>query len=389
MKEANDRVSSTIPVLRPLLPNAAAIAPYISRIDASRIYSNFGPLTREFESRLAGLLSVPSGAVLSASCGTTALIAAILAVARHDGGKRQLALMPSYSFVATAIAAERCGLHPYFVDVDRDTWALDPMELLGCPALGRAAIVIAVAPFGRPLRQSEWLEFQDRTRIPVVFDAAAAFGTVGRSPEGQLGSIPCVFSFHATKSFGVGEGGCIVCDGPEQACKMLPMTNFGFDGARDSLVASVNGKMSEYVAAVGLAALDGWARKLRSIERAAALYRARFTDVGLVDLFFGWPDVDGSYALLRCPDAAASDALTRAFEEANIEYRRWYGEGIHGHTHFAGAERGDLRNTEAIGRNLIGIPMAPDLSEDSILRVVGVAASAIGNGRSMKRAGAA
>jgi len=138
-----------------------------------------------------------------------------------------------------------------------------------------------------------------------------------------------------------------------------------------------------------LAALDGWAEKLRSIERTAALYRARFTDAGMAGRFFGWPEVDGNYALLLCPDADSSDALTGAFDEADIEYRRWYGEGVHRHAHFAGAERGDLSVTEAIGRNLIGIPSAPDLSEESIVRVVEVAVSAVGNSRLKKRAGAA
>jgi len=389
MKEPNSRSPRPIPVLRPSLPDAAAIAPYLSRIDASRIYSNFGPLTREFESRLAERLSVPSGAVLSVSSGTTGLIAAILANANYDGGKRKLALIPSYSFVATAIAAERCGLQPYFVDVDPESWALDAVALLGCPALGRAAIVVAVAPYGRPLRQSEWIDFQGRTGIPVIFDSAAAFATVCRGPGDFLGPIPSVFSFHATKSFGVGEGGCIACDEPEPTRAMLPMASFGFDGSRESVVASVNGKMSEYVAAVGLAALDGWAEKLRSIERTAALYRARFTDAGMAGRFFGWPEVDGNYALLLCPDADSSDALTGAFDEADIEYRRWYGEGVHRHAHFAGAERGDLSVTEAIGRNLIGIPSAPDLSEESIVRVVEVAVSAVGNSRLKKRAGAA
>ena len=67
-----------------------------------------------------------------------------------------------------------------------------------------------------------------------------------------------------------------------------------------------------------------------------------------------------------------------AFDSGGIEYRLWYGEGVHRQTHFAGAEHEELSVTEAICGNLIGIPVAPDLSEDSILRVVRAAASVSG-----------
>ena len=138
--------------------------------------------------------------------------------------------------------------------------------------------------------------------------------------------------------------------------------NFGFDGARDSLMPSINGKMNEYSAAVGLAALDEWETKLRDIDRIASHYRARFAGVELAERFSAWPHVDGSYALYRAADHAERDALMRAFDDDDIQYRLWYGEGCHKQTHFAAAEREDLPVTEAIGANLLGIPMAPDFS---------------------------
>jgi dTDP-4-amino-4,6-dideoxygalactose transaminase len=369
----------TIPVLRPLLPDAKAIAPYLERIDASRIYSNFGPLADEFQGRIAQRLSVEPEFALATSCGTSGLIAAILALAPLGDERRRLAVMPSFTFAATPVAAERCGLRPYFADIDPVSWALDPERLLQCPVLDRTAVVIPVAPFGRPLPQSDWLAFEESTGIPVVFDSAAAFAVTELDPASHIGRIPCVFSFQATKSFGIGEGGGVVCADPERMRKMRTAVNFGFYGARDSLMPSLNGKMNEYSAAVALAALDQWAAKLAAIGRTTSLYRARFAEAGLAERFLSWPDIDGSYALLRAADNNERDALMGAFDNGGVEYRLWYGEGVHRQTHFAGAEREELPVTDAISGNLVGIPTAPDLSDDSILRVVRAAASV--NGR--------
>src|SRR5438445_9304826 len=111
--------------MRPLLPSAERLRPYLERIDASRIYSNFGPLVLELESRLAQRLSLPAGGVTSAANGTAALSAAILATAGRATVARPLALMPSFTFVATAVAAEQCGFRPYLLDIDPENLLLD------------------------------------------------------------------------------------------------------------------------------------------------------------------------------------------------------------------------------------------------------------------------
>lgn len=127
-----------------------------------------------------------------------------------------------------------------------------------------------------------------------------------------------------------------------------------------------------------MAALDEWETKLRAIDRIASLYRARFVGAELAERFLAWPHIDGGYALYRAADHAERDALMRAFDEDDIEYRLWYGEGCHKQTHFAAAEREDLPVTEAIGANLLGIPMAPDFTEESILRIVRAVTTVVG-----------
>src|SRR6185369_6395553 len=97
-----------IPVLRPQLPSADAMLPYLRRIEGARIYSNWGPLVQELEQRLARHFALPEGSVATASCGTAALVGATLAVAGRASDRKPLAIIPAYTFVATAAAIEQC-----------------------------------------------------------------------------------------------------------------------------------------------------------------------------------------------------------------------------------------------------------------------------------------
>ena len=255
---AGDQVEPTIPVLRPRLPSAEQLLPYLRRIDATRVYTSWGPLALELEERLCRRFSLPLGGVVSAGSGTSALTAAILTVAGRATGGRRLAIVPALTFVATAAAAESCGYTLRIADVDPATWQLDPERVAARADLAEVAIVIPVAPFGRPVQQDPWLEFRERTSIPVVIDGAATFEAAADQREQVLGELPVAMSFHATKAFATGEGGCVASTETGVVEQIGQALNFGFFGSRDSATPSLNGKLSEYHAAVGLAELEGW-----------------------------------------------------------------------------------------------------------------------------------
>ena len=248
--------------MRPMLPTADQVLPYLRQIDATRIYSNFGALSKELQSRLARMFGTGENSVTCTSSGTSALIGAILATAGAGRPSRPLAMIPGLTFPATATAAERCGYDPYLVDVDPKSWLLDPQTIASHPRLHEVGLVIPVATFGSPVPQEPWLSFMRETSIPVVIDGAASFAFVSKRPSGFMGKVPVALSFHATKSFGVGEGGCVVWSDPESERRLCEALNFGFYNSRLSVASSSNGKMSEYHAAVGLAELDNWPVKL-------------------------------------------------------------------------------------------------------------------------------
>jgi len=366
-----------VPVLRPKLPSTAALVPYLQRIDASRTYTNHGPLVAELEDRLAA--TAGDATFVTASNGTMAIAGAILATAGWATPERVLAIVPGFTFVASAIAARLCGYRPYFVDVDANG-ALQADALRAHQALARAGVVIPVAPFGRPVTQAPWERFARESGTPVVIDAAASFDFLERDAAGLTGAIPVAISTHATKSFSTGEGGGVLVTDATLAARVTQALNFGFYANRSSATPSVNGKLSEYHAAVGLAELDGRGGKRADLDRTIGYYRAAASDEGIGDALLAWPDVARCYVMLRAPSGSARAALEHAMDAAGFETRSWYGDGAHAHPEFAGCERDALPATEALGATLLAVPSAPDIPEATVRAIVRVAAHVLREG---------
>ena len=353
-----------IPVARPLLPSAEAIRPYLERIDAARIYSNFGPLARELQARLARHSGLSPDCAVSAANGTVALTATLTA---RTGGAQGTCLLPSWTFCASAHAVIAAGLKPHFLDVDPRSWRLTPE--LAEQALGQiddVRAVMPVAPLGAPVDVAPWEDFTTRTGIPVVIDAAAAFA-------GQrAGDVPVVISLHATKILGAGEGAIVLARNPELIAEVTRRLNFGFYGVRSASVAGFNGKLSEYSAAVGLAALDAWpetrirwsqllARYERALD-ARGVRRTRPSNSGLAStLVYSFSD-----------DASR---LSSRLAEAGIGSLRWYSDGCHAEPGFSAFSRGPLPVTVALASSCLGLPFYLDLQDQALDRIANALAA--------------
>ena len=211
---------------------------------------------------------------------------------------------------------------------------------------------------------------REQTGIAVVIDAAASFLCIEKTAAGFIGEIPTVLSFHATKSFGIGEGGCVVSTDMDLAQRIRQVTNFGFWKSRESKVTGFNGKLSEYHAAVGLARLDSWPSHRGTLLNQSAMYETLFAASRRAGSFLAAPEVDGNYALFFSDTVREAKQIQRCLESDNIEFRFWYGCGVHRHTAFSAAARDDMSVTENIGGRIIGLPMAPDLSQWEMERVV-------------------
>jgi dTDP-4-amino-4,6-dideoxygalactose transaminase len=353
-------------VARPLLPSAAAIGPYLERIDAQRWYSNFGPLQEELEARLAERHG-PGVHVVAAANATLILALALRAMDLPQGA---LCILPSWTFVATAHAVMMAGLRPWFLDADADSWTLDPEAT--AEALGRApgpvAAVIPVAAFGRPMDLDAWRAFRHRTGVPVLVDAAAAFDAAA-CPAMQGADLPIAVSLHATKTLGVGEGGYLATEDKALADRLRQITSFGFRGSREAMLPAANAKLSEYTAAVGLAAMDAWPDTRRRWLRTSQLLRIALSPLAEIGFQPGWGlEWVSSVCVVRLPDGSA-DAVEAALGRVGVPTRRWWGDGCHTSRAFAGELRDPLPVTARLAGSTLGLPFAIDLSPEEIDRV--------------------
>lgn len=360
---------AAIPAARPRLPDADSLLPYLRRMDAARTYSNFGPLLREFEGRLAARFD-PSTEIVTCVNATQALTLMLQALDLPRGG---LVAIPSYTFVATAHAVIAANLVPWFIDVDADDWMLRPDTLRRAlsTAPGPVVAAIPVAAFGALPDLEGWKALKHDLGLAVVLDAAAAFDQV------RDAALPTIVSLHATKVLGIGEGGFMATTDAGLAARVRQLTTFGFNGARISEIAATNAKLSEYAAAVGLAALDGWDADRLHFLRTGRLMRAAMTFVPEVRFQSGWGiDWVTSVCSVQLPDGSV-DAVRSAMEAEGVETRCWWDKGCHDNPAFAHYPRTDLSQTRALASCVVGLPFAIDLDEQDVSRIATALAGAL------------
>ena len=356
-------------VNRPQLPSFERLMRYGSVVDASRYYTNHGPMHERLRSLLAELFGVEESWVGLAASGNTALSALLQAAAGRARVIKPLCVCSAFTFVATGAAAVECGYTPYIADIDPETWALDPTQIERLPLLQEVGAVIVTAPMGRMVDLAAWQAFSDRTRIPVVVDAAAGFDTLD---PGALRAvrIPVMISLHATKTFSTAEGGLMLCADPELIHRAVASVNFGFEEDRISMRHGVNGKMSEYHAIIGLCEMETWADKRDRFRRVGASYLEQARTLELDPQIIADGDHALPYVHYLAETADEATQVTSALDIARIGWRCWYGLGLRSHPAFNESPAVALPQAESLMARLISLPMAVDMTPQDVQRTL-------------------
>jgi dTDP-4-amino-4,6-dideoxygalactose transaminase len=206
-----------------------------------------------------------------------------------------------------------------------------------------------------------WEEFEREHRIPVVFDAAAALMSIDAA-----GHQPLCVSLHATKVLGIGEGGAILSTDKAFIEQITGMSGFGFMGAsRVSAIRGGNYRISEYTAAVGLAALAKSEDKIARLKTVALTYadELRNSQIRLQDgVGENWVTMTLN---VRLPADSVTDTLQR-LDESGIQWRRWWGLGCQSHPAFASLRSLNLPVTNDLAPRVIGVPCHSMLGADDI-----------------------
>lgn len=324
-------VQERIRCLVPVLPDRFAIAKYLAWIDAHYWGSNFGGCVQELERRLSEKYN-GAHVVTVASC--TAGLELVWERLKRLGDEDRVT-MPAFTFPASVLAPARMGFEIDFCDVDKHTWTAPPVAGFGLPEIGS------------PL------------------DAAAAFG------EQEVGRYQtAVFSLHSTKIVGAGEGGYIVTHDAREAEEYRRMSNFGIENYV-SRGPGTNAKLSEYHAAVGLAALDAYRREpwlelfddyKRLLPRSVKQQRRP----------------RGVYPILSVKLPCPVEPVREYLKARGIETRRWYYPCMAEHPNFLVENwREELPVTADLCDHLIGLPWHLHLSQDDVARVCEELAAAL------------
>jgi perosamine synthetase len=227
-----------------------------------------GPKVAEFERALAEAAGTAHAAAVSS--GTAALHLAVLALGIGPGDE---VIVPAYTFPATANVVELCGARAVLVDVDPDSFVLDPAQVADA-VTPRTRAVLAVHLFGRPVPW-EALQTAVPQEVVLIEDAAGALGGRYRgTPCGALGTLAC-FSFHPRKIVSTGEGGAVTTDEAELDAAVRRLRHHGWAAPGELPVPGFNYRLPDLLCAVGIPQLAALEELLRARERVARGYTER------------------------------------------------------------------------------------------------------------------
>jgi dTDP-4-amino-4,6-dideoxygalactose transaminase len=227
-----------------------------------------GPKVDEFERLLAETVGTAHAAAVSS--GTAALHLAVLALGIGPGDE---VIVPAYTFPATANVVALSGARAVLVDVDPDSFVVDPARVAEA-VTPRTRAVLAVHLFGRPV---DWEALQ--TAVPqdvaLLEDAAGALGARYRgTPCGALGTLAC-FSFHPRKIVTTGEGGAVTTDDAELDAAVRRLRHHGWAAPGEMPSPGFNYRLPDLLCAIGIPQLAALERLLAARERVARGYTDR------------------------------------------------------------------------------------------------------------------
>lgn len=362
-----------IPFMRPNLVNKEAYISYLAEIDESHIYSNYGPLNSRFEKRVLFEYFGGQGSVLTVSNATIGLMLASQCLKRPTG---KYVLMPSFTFPAAPQAAMWCGLVPYFVDVDPATWCIDEELLIDTVnKLGdEVALIMPYATFGNNISLNLYDHFI-KSGIPVVIDAAASFGASHENRQfGQGFQGIVVYSLHATKTFGVGEGGLLYSGNEDLYWKLRQAANFGFYGTREAKILGLNGKISEYTAAIALATLDVYKEKIEERQRIYSWYLEQISRSGLLDSNWVLQEIKGTiphqFLSILCPDGGSNLTVSKYMEDNGTQVASYFSPACHEQQIFRGFPKTKMDATDDLCRRVISLPLWEQMTQQQVKRVI-------------------
>jgi len=261
------------------------------------------------------------------------------------------------------------GLIPVFLDVNINSMQIGKDDLLSVPSdlMSKTSVLLLVSPFGAPLDVEGFEEIVQKYDFSVLCDCAAGFESTYKP------AFHSVVSLHATKTFGIGEGGVLISKDEALAISSKSYTNFGFEGGRTALFEGVNGKLSEVHASIGLGALDIWSESKSLYYTKSSAYLEKASKLSHIFTFQnGWGiNWVSSTCVIRFKSRSLKTIAVQLLDEAGIQTRDWWNGGCHAEPAFSSIKTvGDLPNTEILADETLGVPYYRDIESSKIDKII-------------------
>lgn len=330
-----------------------------------------GPEVSAFEREFAAYVGVSHG--VGVASGTDALELALRAVGIGPG---DAVYTVSHTAVATVVAIERTGALPVLVDVERDTYTMDPESLasavrtLRLPAGTRPAAVVPVHLYGQMADMPALATIAGEAGLLIIEDCAQAHGASLDGRSAGTWGLASSFSFYPTKNLGAfGDGGLVATDDARVAERVRELREYGWRERYVSTETGVNSRLDEIQAAILRIQLrhldDGNAR--RRMIAAAYNERLKSTTIEWPRVRRGARHVYHQYVV----EASNRQELMSSLHAQQIDTAIHYPQPVHTQPAYAGRliTTPDLSATEALVDRIISLPMFPELTDTQQERV--------------------
>ena len=349
-------------VTRSLLPPLEEYVKYLQGIWERCHLTNHGPLVNDLEEKLKEYLGVEH--FFYTNNGTIAIQVAIKALDLT----KEIITTP-FSYVATCSSIVWENAKPVFVDIDPENFTIDS-KLIEAAITPSTTAILATHVYGIPCNVEAIKEIADKHNLKVIYDAAHAFGVkVKGTSILNYGDI-CTLSFHATKLFHTVEGGAITTNDSELAHRIGYMRNFGHKGQEEFWGLGINGKSSEFHAAMGLCLFPQINAIIERRKLLTNTYDKYFKQYKLdIQKPVMPPHVEYNYAYYPVVFKTEKDLLTvRDNLNANYIYpRRYFYPSLNNLPYVQNSA--NLPVADSVSKRVLCLPLYNDLSVENIRRI--------------------
>lgn len=356
-------------VTQPALPPLNEFVEYLEQIWDIKILTNNGPFHQQLEQELCDYLGVKYISLFSN--GTLALITALQAL-KITGE----VITTPFSFVATTHSMWWNNIKPVFVDIEPETFTLDPRKIEKA-ITPKTTAILPVHVYGYPCKVDEINKIAKKHNLKVIYDAAHTFGALLNNKSICSFGDLSILSFHATKVFNTFEGGAIICHDAKMKHHIDNLKNFGFRGELVVEEPGINAKMNEVQAAMGLLQLKYIEKNIAKRKRVAEIYRDKLNGIDGLTFPNGFPNVKQCFSYFpilidKEKLGISRDDLYETLKNNQIFGRRYFYPLIsrfNPYRNLPSANPMNLPVAEKVAEQVLCLPMYSELDESDVLRI--------------------